>query len=369
MIKNQEVADQLTRARTGLIIDMPFFGELALRLKVIEDYSVPTLVTNGKFIKYNPDFTKTLSPSLTKSAFGHEVGHCIYEHMSRRGDRNPKKWNMAGDYVINAMLKDSGFEIGEGWLFNPAFAGMGTDEIYALLPDMPEDEGGSGEPGGPLDNCEDSDSDSSETDAIEWKIAVIQAANSAKMHGKLPASMERFIEEITTAKVDWREQLRRFVTEISKNDYTWSRPNRRFVAHNLFLPSAYSESMGLLVDAIDTSGSITQDVLNAFGSEISAAWNLARPEQLVNIYCDAAINHVDTFNSGDELHFKMHGGGGTDFNPPFEYIEQQGIKPACFIYLTDGYGPFPKEPPDYPVLWCMTTDVVAPWGETIRVEI
>jgi predicted metal-dependent peptidase len=80
------------------------------------------------------------------------------------------------------------------------------------------------------------------------------------------------------------------------------------------------------------------------------------------------VNHVDEFQSGDVLKFEMHGGGGTDFRPPFNYIEQYQIKPACFIYLTDGYGTFPQQAPQYPVLWCITTDVVAPWGQTIRIE-
>lgn len=363
---DQTVLTQLTRARTALLIDMPFFGELCLRLKLVEDERVDTMAVDGRNIFYNPKFVASMTLPHTKFVLGHETMHCVYEHLVRRGDRNPKKWNVAGDFVINAALKDSGFDMPPMGLFNPAFAGMSTDQIYNLLP---EEDGNDGEGNQPLDQLLEGAPGETETLATDWKIATVQAANSAKAQGKLPSSMDRFIDEILNPKVDWRDQLRRFITEKSKDDYSWMRPNRRFAASNLFLPSLYSENMGVLVTAIDTSGSIGQDMLNAFGSEITAAWNASSPKQLVNIYCDSAVNHVDTFDQHAELTFKMHGGGGTDFRPPFAHVEENSITPACFIYLTDGYGDFPASAPDYPVLWCMTTNVNPPWGEVIRIEV
>ena len=81
------------------------------------------------------------------------------------------------------------------------------------------------------------------------------------------------------------------------------------------------------------------------------------------------LNHVAEFAQGEQFKMVSKGGGGTDFRPPFEYVEREGITPACLIYLTDGYGPFPQNPPPYPVLWAMTTDVVPPWGEYVKVEV
>lgn len=360
---NITVAQQLTRARTALVIDQPFFGMLALRLMLVEDVATKTLSVDGKQIKYNPEFVADLSPNLTKSALGHEVMHCVFDHIGRRGGRSHRKWNQAGDYIINASLKDAGFEIGEDWLHNSAFAGMSSDEVYNLLPE-PDDQDGND----PLDDCQDGNTESTEIDATDWKIATIQAAASAKAMGKLPGSLARFVDELTAPKVDWREMLRRFVTETSKDDYSWSRPNRRFMAQGFYLPTLYSESMGEIVVAIDTSGSIDQTTLTAFGSEIKAIVQSVRPSKTAVIYCDAAVNHVDEFGPNDELHFDMHGGGGTDFRPPFKLVEEKGIRPVCFVYLTDGYGPFP-DAPEYPVLWCCTTDVVAPCGETIAIEL
>lgn len=362
---NHDVAQQLTRARTALVLDQPFFGMLALRLKLVEDNKHKTLAVDGKHIFYNAEFVKSLSASLTKSALAHEVGHCVFDHMGRRGARNPRKWNSAGDYVINDTIKDAGFELGSSWLHNPAYAGMSADHIYSLLPDGDDGNGG---PGDPLDEMIDAPGGDTECDATDWKIATIQAAASAKAMGKLPGSLARFVEEMTAVKVDWRERLRRFITETSRDDYSWLRPNRFFLNQGMFLPSLHSETMGEIVVAIDTSGSIDQPTLNAFGSEIKAIVSNARPKKTTVIYCDAAVNHVDTFEPNDEMHFDMHGGGGTDFRPPFEHVREAGITPVCLVYLTDGYGTFPATA-EFPTLWCCTTDVVAPFGETVPIEV
>jgi predicted metal-dependent peptidase len=361
---NEKAAQKLSLARTKLILEHGFFGLLALRLQFVERVDIPTLAVDGKHIFYNPDFVLSLSDKITQSAVAHEVMHCVLAHIGRRGSRDPKKWNVAGDYALNQILVDSGFTLGDNWLIDNKFKGMSADEIYNLLPD------GSGDKGGEeaLDEILPGDTAESAVMETEWILATIQAANEVKKACKLPQTLERFVEQTTKPQVNWREQLRRFVNQLSRDDYSWMRPNRRYLSAGLYLPGMYSEKMGPLVNAIDTSGSISQRTLDVFGTEITAAWDAARPEKLYNIYCDAEVNHVDEFTAGDVLKFKMYGGGGTDFCPPFEYVEEKNITPACFIYLTDGYGDFPKTPPNYPVLWCMTTDVVAPFGETIRIE-
>jgi predicted metal-dependent peptidase len=366
---NQEARTILTRARISMVIRQPFFGTLALRLKLIEDATLnpPTAAVDGRNLYYHPDWVLNNAQDVVESMVAHEVGHCVFDHISRRNGRDPWRWNQAGDFVINAVLKDAGFTVPDTWLYSQTFAGLSTDEVYQALPPASPGKGGGGA-GSPFDTVIEGNSGNQQEVSDDWQIAAVQAAAAAQAAGKLPGSLKRFIDEITTTKADWRAVLWRFVTEIAREDYSYARVNRKFASLGIFLPGLYSQSMGLFVDAIDTSGSITNEILKKFGSEISAIKDAVRPERIVNIYCDAAVNHVDEFEQNDELTFAPHGGGGTDFRPPFAYIEEHALEPKCMVYLTDGYGPFPDAPPRYPVLWLMTTDVQPPWGEVVRIE-
>lgn len=362
------VEDRITSARAQLLLNkgQGFWGILALRLDMVPTLSVKTLAVDGKRIFYNEEFVGTLSDSLLRSALAHEVMHCVFDHMSRIGSREGRRWNRAGDYVINSTLNEAGFEIGDGWLLDSRFDGMSTDEIYDLLPDDDDDGDGDGD-GDPLDEVLPGDPTTSEADRVSWMLGAIQATKATKDAGNLPDSLRRFIDEMTQNTVDWREQLRQFVTQISRDDYSWSRPNRRYLAAGLYLPGLHSETMGEVVVGIDTSGSISQEMLNTFGAEVKAIVAMARPSKLTVIYCDAVVNHVDEFGPSDDIAFAMHGGGGTDLREIFKHIDSAGESPACAIILTDGYTPFPAEP-SYPVIWGMTEDIVAPFGSNVKVK-
>lgn len=391
MIDSAAIKKKLTRARIDMLAKQPFYGTLALRMQMVEmppeiragmqaKGMRPTAAVDGKKIYYAPEWMDKLSHEDVKTVLAHEVSHCVFEHIGRRGLRDPNKWNAAGDYAINIILKNAGFDFqGEGgWLCDPQYADMTADQIYKMLPDMPGGGGGGGSnPGGNGNGqgqamCDILDGETKADPALqdEWKIATAQAAAVAHRAGKLPADLQRFIDDLLNPKTDWRTQLRRFITELSKNDYSWQRPNKMMLGeHGIYLPTLYSENMGTIVVAIDTSGSITQEMLTLFASEINAIRNDVHPEKTVVIYCDAHVNHVDEFTAEDILELKMHGGGGTDFRPPFDYIEENNLAPACLLYMTDGYGPFPDAPPAYPVMWCMTTKVEPPWGERLQLEL
>lgn len=362
---NEDAKIKLIRARIAMIVKQPFFGTLALRLKLIEDATLqpPTAAVDGKNLYYHPDWVLENDDAIVQSMVAHEVGHCIFEHIGRRQGRDGTRWNHAGDYVINQILKDSGFTVPPGWLCNPIYANLSTDQVYNALPPDP--------PGSAFDSIRDSmpaDADPAMV-ADDWGIAAVQAATIASQHGTIPDSLKRFVNEIVQPKADWRSVLRRFMTEQSKEDYSYSRLNRKFASIGIYLPGLYSERMGAMATAIDTSGSISGPILNAFGAEISEIKNQLRPSMLHVIYCDAAVNHVDEYEEFDDPTYVGHGGGGTDFRPPFAYLEEKAVVPQCFVYLTDGYGPFPKHPPEYPVLWLMTTDVIPPFGEVVRIEL
>lgn len=371
---NREAEKQMIKARIHMLRHEPFFGVLSLRLQLVEreDLNPPTLATDGEALYYHPDWVLKNSHAVRKSGVAHEVVHCMLDHISRLAERDLRRWNMAGDYVGNAMLKDAGFVVPDTWLYDPKYAGMSTDAVYNLL----GEDGGAGGRGGQSQfdalvkpQTPPKSAAEREAKAKEWAVAVVQAANSARKAGKLPGSIERFVTQLLDSSVDWRTQLRRFITERTREGYSWQRFNKRMQAVGIYLPGRYSEVMETLVVVTDDSGSISNKVLSLFSGETSAARDAAMPQRTIVLSCDARVNHADELGPDDPFVVKCHGGGGTDFCPPFRWLKERGITPSCLVYLTDLEGPFPKEPPDYPVLWCTINDKRAPWGETLRLEL
>jgi len=181
----------------------------------------------------------------------------------------------------------------------------------------------------------------------------------------LPGALERIVEEMLEPVLDWRELLRRFVDTTAKNDYSWFPPNRRHIHNGLILPSLRSQELKNVTMAMDTSGSITDEDLKAFEAEVRAIIQDYRANTKV-IYCDAKVQSVEEFDADMPVELHPAGGGGTDFRPPFEHIEEAGEYPVCMIYQTDGWcDSFPEEPP-YPVLWVLTRrneNFIPPFGE------
>lgn len=372
MTKHHDAEKQMIRARLHMLRHEPFFGLLALRMPLVEreDLDPPTLATDGESLFYHPEWVMANSMEVRKSGVAHEVGHCIQQHISRLAERDSDRWNAAGDYVINALLKASGFTVPSAWLYDPKYEGMSTDQVYNLLP--PNDGTGGGgssafdamvRPKKPATALEQ------QAQAREWAVAVTQAANTARKAGKLPSAVERYVTEMLDNSVDWRTRLRRFITEHNRDGYSWQKFNRRMQAMGIYLPGRHSEHMETLVVVTDDSGSISNKVLSAFSAETSAARDAATPTRTIVISCDARVNHVAELEQGDSFAIKCHGGGGTDFRPPFRWLAERDITPSCLVYLTDLEGPFPAEAPDYPVLWCSINKKQAPWGETIRMEV
>lgn len=369
----------LTVARTQLVLRFPFFGVLALQLKLVEDQNLPfkTMAVDGKNLYYDPEFVNSCPRDRLMAAVGHEVIHCALEHLGRRGPRDPKKWNKAIDYATNLILDDAGLKIDKDrWLYDPKFAGMSADEIYKLLPDEEGDEGdgaGSGSGQGVFDDHmppAGGTADEREAVAATWRTATVQAAQAAQARGKLPGSLRRLVDELLEPQVDWREKLAKFMhAGKGYQNYNWMTPQRRMLVHKLVLPSMDGKQMGTVVAVSDDSGSIGAKELQTLASEIAGISISTQPERLIHISCDAAVNHVAEFSPTDTFVMESKGGGGTDFRPPFDYLDEHDITPQCLIYLTDGYGPFPEHPPSYPVLWVMTTDVVPPWGEYVRISV
>lgn len=359
----------LAKARTALVLEHPFIGNVALNLPYVPDYTIKTAATNGKNIRYNPHFIDSLNDEERKFLVAHECLHPMLEHTYRRGERNHRVWNQAADYVINKLLDDEKIgKMPQGGLLdnNIHNAGGGTTEgIYNILP-QPDDDGNNGH-GDPLDDCNDggdTPADKAQQEA-EWKVRVAQAAQAAKMMGKMSAGLERLVGEILKPKVDWRDVLRKFLEKCKTDQRTWSKFNRRFLAQGIYLPSVSGESLGEIAFAVDCSGSITQDVIDQFAAEIRSAKEDGNPTKIHVVYFDSEVSHYESYGRDDDLDIKPHGGGGTAFSPVFAYFAEHDINPVACVFLTDLCCSDFGDQPDYPVLWVSTDEGTAPFGEVV----
>jgi len=369
---DETAKNKMVKARTALILDKPFFGNLAIRLQLIESYERETMSTNGKDIFYNPDFVKELRPDELKGVIAHEIFHIILCHHIRRNDRDVARWNIAADYAINDILLNDGFTLPKGVL-----SGMGTEltaeKIYPVIPPQTGDDDGQG--CGAIEDLKNKDGKElspsevrQETNRV--KVMVSQAKRQATTADAISDGVERLAQKILNPKIDWRDILRRFVDDTAKNDYAWFPPNRRYIHQGLYLPSAYSNELGNIVFAVDTSGSVDDDLVAEFSAEMSGIMEQFNCKATV-IYCDYAVRDVEYFAPDNlPIKFKTTGGGGTSFKPPFEWVKEKGIVPTCLIYLTDLESTRFPDCPDYPVLWAYWGHFgeTPPFGETIVID-
>lgn len=373
-----ETMKRVIKARTTLVLDHPFFGALALRQEMIIDETCPTAATNSKYIKWGPKFVATLKDEELLFVMAHEVMHTVLDHPFRKQGRNHKKWNIAGDYVINYLLVEE--KLGKmpkiGLLSKEIYeAGKGTtDGVYNVLEDEEEENGGgqgSGQGQGrePLDDCEDGGETPAEIAAAEaeTKVAVAQAAAAAKMAGKLSANLAELVKELLEPKVRWEEVLRNFVVKAKRDDRTYARPSRRFAAMGMYCPSKDGERMGRLLLAIDRSGSQLRE-LAQFATEMNAIHKDLQPEAIDVVYFDTEICNHETFGPDDDVVLHPRGGGGTRFSPIFAFGETMDETPVCCVVLTDlesnDFGPAPS----FPVLWVTTNLTTAPFGEVVKMK-
>lgn len=373
-MKTLTVDTKIAKAKAQLVLDQPFFASLLLGMPMIEDAGVKTMATNGDEIRFNPQWVDSLSLPETVFVLAHETMHCVFQHMHRRGDREHNRWNQAGDYIINDTLVNERIgQMPKGGLLNPDLVqrGEGTTEgVYKLIPESDEGKG-PGDKGGAMDDVQDAAQDEATMSAKEadMRVKIVQAANAAKMQGKLSAGMQRIVKEFTRSHVDWRAVLRRFLSERAKTDLSYARPKRRFLAEDICLPSLIGEKLGGIVVAVDCSGSINEETLGKFEAEINSICEDVQPSAVHVVYFDAEVLKYDAYTS-DTMPIKLQpvGGGGTAFSPVFKFIDENAIEPTACVFLTDlccdDFGPTPT----YPVLWASTDDGKAPFGEIVLIK-
>ena len=398
-MKELTPAQKIERAKIQLTILQPFWASLALRMELepkpdawFEAHgNAPTMCTDGKMIYYSETFVEQTPLRQLEGTIAEEVGHVAFMHTTRRDWRDPHLYNLACDGVIHPILKEAQFELPETAFFDDECKDKSVEQAYAILekrwPPQKQPQGGGGNgkgkgggkqpPGGkgnqpPDPGCGqgmDHGGSSAErsTHEQEWTVALEQAAQMAKAAGNLPASLERLVNEIKKPAIDWRSVLREFFEKTNPADYAWFPSAKRYVASGIYLPSVVKEGYGIIAIGVDTSGSISQEQLVQFMSEVNDIITEIKPTETHVIYCDTQVSRVDVFREGEPLIISATGGGGTDFAPVFRYVEKQRLEPKCLIYLTDLQGPCEIEEPPYATLWCtQDPQLEGKFGQTLR---
>lgn len=396
--------------KTALLLHVPFFASLLFDIMDVHIGKFPdkfpqgneTMATDGMRVYIDEDFLQSLQVGEAVFAVCHEIGHAMWEHLSRGKtyadlgfDGNPFShplWNIAADYVINDMLVKSNvgsmkrfkeddpqgrYKKGDSeWLLDPKYTyDMAVEDVYRDLYKDCKKRGGQASPGQAAGQFDRHILEPGRLSPAEMKRAIQTAVDTAKACGKLPGALKRFAEDFLEGKIPWQDQLRTIVTLAASRDTTsWARPHRRRLAQQgvyLARPAAYG--CRLLVWVWDTSGSIGQPEMNAFGGECRDIIRTCHPETIYLLGCDSRVASVHQFDDAQEIDWattEVGGGGGTDFRPPFEWVKEQGLEPDALIYFTDMMGPFPDKDPGYPVIWCSTTEgSKGPFGKTIFVDL
>lgn len=385
---------RIQRAHVYLMTDPKYclYSGIFMLGKTSVDENIPTACTNGRDVKYGRKFIEGLTDAEIRGVVLHENLHKAFRHLTIWNNlykENAKLANAACDFVINLMIYDSDpngkdVKLPEGGLLDEQYRGMNSKEVYDLLKkngkrgggDKPGGNEGGGSGDGPQ-GFDDHDWDGAQelSDAEKETLAkdIDQALRQgAILAGKMKGNVDRSITELLQPKVDWREALREFVTSFcqDKDVSTWRKPNRRWVDQDVYLPSVVGETVGPLVVAIDTSGSIYGDVLNEFLSEVVSICDSVTPERIDLLYWDTRVAGHEKYEQGSFSGLmqstKPRGGGGTDVRAVFEYVKAKAIKPEAVIVLTDGYTPWP-DVVGMPTLFAINTDVVAPVGKTVRI--
>ena len=381
----------MTKARSDLILDAPFFGAIVLRLRMVElenDPQINTFAVDGYSIFYDLHFADNLSVDLIKGVLVHEVLHVACLHHTRMHHRNPELWNMACDYAINPIVKKNGFKLPKDALLDSNYEGMHAEKIYDLLlqdPDIQEamrnnptmqealegvleKSGGLGGQKG-FDKILPPPKDKKETSEQDAKALTTTGMIAAKNAGKIPGDLEGIIEACQEAQVDWKETIRHLLTRRARGDQVWSRPNKRLLDSVGYLPHFEEDPVGQLVISIDSSASVDDRELNIFGSEIQEIMIDNGIEKLTVLWVDTKVQDVQEFEMHDDIVLHVRGRGGTRFEPAFDWVEERDMKPDAFIYFTDGEASYPENVPDYPVIWCITHPTLqADWGDTINLK-
>jgi predicted metal-dependent peptidase len=351
--------------------------------KIVDD--CPTACTNGFDTKYGREFVKSLTDEELRALVLHENLHIALKQISRFKNEykdDPQLVNMSADYIVNDIIVNlndkTHCRLPQGGLYDEKYHNWSLREVYNDLKQEREDNptGFSAKSDGVLDEHDFDNAQEMTTQEVEQLSKDIDRAlrQGGILAGKLGSKVPRNIEDLLIGKVDWRDVLREFINNQTRgsDEYTWRRYNKRLMANDIYLPSLMNETVGELVIAIDTSGSIGNRELSAFASELVSICDVSCPEKIRVLWWDTEVHGEQLFTAEnyqqiDSL-LKPQGGGGTNANCVAKYIAKQNIEAEAIIVFTDGYFDTPKWNISTPTLWLVTDTEshVPPNGQVVK---
>ena len=410
---------KLAAARTRLILEKPFLGSLVMHLplKAADAQWCKTTATDARHFFFNPSYIARLTLEQTQFVLAHEAMHCALSHFARRAHRQKHRWDVACDYAVNMILDEERMQPPENALMSATYRGLTAEEIYPLLhEDPPEEtqdthlfdntpsEGGEGSPEEreqdgqgkenesdseePRDSGESEPSDANGKDSQaasegcdpppppadpdkldeQWKSRLAAAAQAARQAGKLSQSLMRFVDDLLAPHLPWRALLARYMMNVARDDYSFQRPSRR--EGEALMPRLGSQGVNVAV-ALDTSGSVTREELQAFLSEIDALKAQVRAAVTLHA-CDDKLDPAGPWRYAQweaiTLPEQVSGGGGTDFRPVFEWLRGENPSPDLLVYFTDAEGRFPDREPEFPVVWLVKGKAPVPFGTRVQLN-
>jgi len=393
----------------------PYISHLlfSLRLVPISDQSIETLgVDAGWRLYFNQEFVETLTVPDLATFLQHEAMHCMLSHHERFTSlRDPEPdhllFNIAGDCGINHVIEESGFDFPKEFTpvryknYPKINKAMTTERAYFTLKEEAEKYGGGGEGkpepsdcgsvagGAPreyelLPNDQDVPAASQE---LKVSVKSQVASEISKSAGSAPSGLLRWAEDFLSPKVDWRRQLAvrvraAMATKAGRRDYSMMRPSRREQGVSsdqtqIRLPAMRQPGDPRVAVVVDTSGSITNEVLMITLSEVMAITRAVGNSVGVQVIpCDAvAYPSTRVRTVGDVRSLKLPGGGGTDMREGIKAALQAKLRPDAIVVVTDGETPWPSAMPagceNFIVL--LTTDSTAKrvpsWAKQIVVDL
>jgi predicted metal-dependent peptidase len=400
------MSDTLQRvkdARVWLSARIPFLGYVATRLKPRlaspEDRIDTAGVAPDGTLVLSDDFVSKLTEPQLRFLIAHEVLHPAFGVFERREHRDRLTFNVAHDFVINAILMDFSLSVGkgiefiEGGCLDRQYDNMSAEEVYEkLLKQYGSGEGGSGGGIGGLlpvgsmgGDCRSDLSSTEEGRAAHrgdqsaqrdidrgWQTAVEagrQVHESQLGQGSLPARLAQILDEIKDPKVSWQTVLSEWLGENGcKADTTYQRPSRRSESAGEILPGVLKTGLPDVTILWDTSGSMHGTAGEILSEVASITGELGLTVRL--IICDAAVHaDVEGLDKAEDFIPHISGGGGSDFSPAFDVLRGEG-NTSVVVAFTDGYIGVPQTQPEClgGVLWVITDRGVRPaaWGQAIR---